>query len=712
MAHETVNIQRTRYDDPFFDQASSLLPKSIKKLLEACQTWALTNSTIAPLIRAAAEYPITSLVYTHKDEANKEIWKTILEDKIGIYEALFEIGLDHLTYGNAFVTISFPFIRFLKCYSCNQEFPGSSIKYEFRGYEFEGTCPSCKQSVQFGARDEFTPKPDGSGIRVVRLEPQLITPKYNRVTGETFYYYDIPRDIIRAVEAGDKEILDGLPIEYIETVKTKKKFKLLRIYHFKNPTISGRDMQWGFPSMLPSLKDLYLNQVYRKAEEMIGLEYAVPLRVLFPSMTTQDPLQKVSMQRFVTFMERSIRFWRRDKNAIITSPVPVSVTTIGAPTTYNNAPMRAKILEEAIGGMGFNSDWLTGQARYSSANVSLRIKENQFLSYARRIDRCLQWLCDEIKSFLSLPSCTIHMRPFKMADDVQMLQMLFSLAQMNKISWNTFLSRLDIKYADEMPVIMTEARDTGQHQGETQKALLEASLSQAAAQVEQEAIQGGYKQIMEGSKSRALPAAAQETGNQELAGVARGQRLADQDKEQQRLRLVRMEEAEVSKREAEADNIRSKIKMPKVKGKINGQNGEKQKVVKVKPDIQLESWAEELLQMDPKGRKTILHRIQQQSPEIYKAIVEKTQELASAEQGVEQLGAQSPKELAERIVMMSAREKRHYLVALQRQNPELLGIVLKLINTLKGGGSKSPKEVVDMRPNPDVLPARRKTPSM
>jgi hypothetical protein len=603
---ETVQLNRHLYDDPFLDMASLKLPKTFKKLLELCHIFAVTHPQISPIVWRLAEYPITGLVFTGDAEAIKQK-KELYEEKLKMMEKVVEFGIDYFGYGNCFITISFPFLRFYKCQTCKEMHESSSLKYVYRGGLFEGKCRNCKSEKKFDPIDKYIKSPDK--INIFRLEPMQMHLKYNPVTGAYFYEYDIPSGLKKLVNSGDRDIIDTTPVGYLRCIRMKRRMKLTRVFHFKRPTISGRDMEWGFPLIMPALRDAYLNQIYKKADEQIALEHSVPLRFIYPQPSSADPLRTISMSTFRKFIERNVKYWRRDKNAIVTSPIPVAHTMLGGDAnSYSTINQRVKVVDEIIGAMMVTKGFVMGGEAWSSASVSQRILENTFISYLRRLDACLQWIDEEVSAYLQLPPCKVKMKPFKKVDDVQQLQLLVNLAHDKKVSWEEVLSRMDLEHKEQLEQI---ARETERHVGiMIQEMLGQADAAAKAAKIQ---VQGAQEAQSFGSMLQMSNAHVQGT-----AAEVQGQATEDQVKGQAQQGIQQQQQLQQSSQVAQVQsqqalNERRMAMANKDMGKANAEH-QKAEQQQIQGGQQIDRSAMELLQMPVEERKQMMQQMMQSTP--------------------------------------------------------------------------------------------------
>ena len=92
------------------------------------------------------------------------------------------------------------------------------------------------------------------------------------------------------------------------------------IYHWKMESISMEDDSLGIPPLLNVIKDIWLNQVYKKGQESIALEHIHPLTLLSPApppggaaphMNTDLLTWKNNIQNIITMIGSRINFSRK-----------------------------------------------------------------------------------------------------------------------------------------------------------------------------------------------------------------------------------------------------------------------------------------------------------------------------------------------------------------------------------------------------------------
>jgi hypothetical protein len=449
-----------KYPSPFFDIAHTYLPTTVKDMFRWCRYYFLVNPLINAIVFKMSEYPITDIIFDTDNEPLKERWRSFIIDHLMYRGFQLEIGLDRNTYGNGFVSVFYPFVKYLKCRSCGFKKPAKDSSYVFRNHSFEWKCPSCGAHGKAEALDHYIKAP--KQIRLVRWNPEDIDIRYNDITGESTYYYTIPPQIRNDVIMGRKSTVEAIPQLFIEALRTRRAivFSKDNLFHFKRPTLAGKDRGWGTPVILPVLKDTFYLQILRKAQEAIALDHIVPLRVLFPQAgsAVSDPYSSVNLQNWQGKISAEIRRWRADPNHIPILPLPVGNQTIGGDGRALLLNQEIRVWsEQIVAGMGFPVELIFGGLSYSGSNVSLRMLENKFIGYNQEQLSMLQWIMRNIGNYLDWPTVPTRFKPFKMADDLQRKAYLFQLNQSGKLSDEALLTDADHDAAKEDELISMEA---------------------------------------------------------------------------------------------------------------------------------------------------------------------------------------------------------------------------------------------------------------
>jgi hypothetical protein len=461
-----------RYPSAWWDVAHMDMPSTVKSLFRWCRYHALANPLISSVVRKMAEYPITKIIID-SDELEgfghqRDRWDDLFHNVLDLHRFQVNANLDKETYGNCLVSIVYPFHKYLACRSCGYKARITRLKFrlewDFSNWEYTLRCPRCEHNGPCEVDDRWSHS--YRDIRLIRWNPTDINIEFNPITQRSRYYYSIPARIRKKVLVKDQAYLEEMPHAFIRAMKTARPIRLTdsNLYHFKAPTVSvaDNDAGWAYPPILPALKDSFYLQVLKKSNEAIMLEHLIPLDILFPS--TQDPnaspYTMVNLSDWKRNVEVELQKWRWDPNHKPIMPLPVGVTRIGGNGRALMPTQEIRVwAEHIIAGMGAPQEFAFGGMSWTGSSVTLRMLENRFLNGREEHHRFLNhFLIPNIARFMGWRAIKVHMKAFKMADDLQSKQMLLSLNQLKKVSDRTLLAEFDKDPLDEMRTIEKELR--------------------------------------------------------------------------------------------------------------------------------------------------------------------------------------------------------------------------------------------------------------
>jgi len=429
-----------QYDNPFLDMTSTYLPTSLKKIFKLIGSFLFGDSLINTIITRMSEYPITKLVYEDwetsikTDREPEEIWRLILEECIDIRRQLIIAGSNYHGYGNSYISVHFPFKRNITCPECKTKKNITSIKgLKYSNKHYKGKCTSCGYDGNLDFEDIITK--DYRGVNIIHWDILHVDVVFNNITGDSFYYYDIPEVMKKAVSSGNMDIINSTPKEVLTAINANKRLKLNRdnLFHLKRDNISylvPSERGYGIPAVMPVLKNVVHNQILKKGNEMIAMEYIVPLRMLYPLQQGEvSPHISMDLGLWRTKVEEAIHAWRKDKNKVLLIPQPVGVHLLGGNAKSLSVSSEIQMVEnDIIIGMGTIPEIIKGGASWSGSNVSLRVVENSYLNYRTDMQNVLNFIKKKISAQYSIPDIRVKFSEFKMADDMQRKQMILSAA--------------------------------------------------------------------------------------------------------------------------------------------------------------------------------------------------------------------------------------------------------------------------------------------
>jgi len=395
------------YPSPFLNLSDMQLPESTIDVFKWCKYYYTFDPLISGAINALATFPVSEVTLEDDENKSKEksdsvkLYEKVLFKNLNLHKLLIEIGIDYFLYGNCFVM---------------GELGGNS-------------------------------KGEKEWTNMIRLDPSKMIIDYNPATGSKTFRWTIPqkiRDIVTKKQP--KAEYEKIP-ELMKQAVRKNKSIILNpdnVYHFSRATDSmGDNSVWGVPVVANVLKLLMYRNVLRQAQEAIAREHIVPMRIYYLDRTNTVNIQadwNKTAQDLADQIKKSVR----DPNYKVVSPVPVNVINVGGEgRSLLLAPEIDQVQSEILAGMNMPKEFIFGGVSYSGSSISLRILENQFITYRLLLEDFMQnfiirgmakargeWLSEEDDDAL----LSVKMSDLKMQDDVQQKQLIIQLNSANKCS--------------------------------------------------------------------------------------------------------------------------------------------------------------------------------------------------------------------------------------------------------------------------------------
>jgi hypothetical protein len=647
------------YPSPFFDIGHTYLPTTVKQMFRWCRYYFMVHPLINSVVFKMSQYPITDLVFNTNDGDQKTLWKGFMEDHLRYRSFMLDGGLDYHTYGNLLVSIFFPFKKMLSCASCNFSQPVKDSRYYFRNFEFYWECPKCRHHAPAKVSDQYIKS--SKGIRLLRWNPEDVDIRYNDLNGEYTYYYEIPVQLKNDIIMGKKHIVEDVPQVFIDALRKRKAvvFSKDNIFHFKRPTLAGKDRGWGTPLLLPVLKDAFYLQILKKSQESIALEHIVPLRVLFPQAgsATSDPYTSINLGEWKDDIQEQLSRWRLDNNYIPILPLPIGNQTIGGDGRALLLGQEIRVWSEHIvTGMGVPQELVFGGLSYSGSNVSLRMLENIFIGYMTDHTLLMNWVVQRVASYMDWEPIPIKFKPFKMADDLQRKAYNFQLNQAGKISDGTLLedSDFDPDKEDKKILAETDKRAEAQTKAQLSQAEIQGKAQMVMMRYQIKAQQEQQQMMGAGGPAPGEPGAeaegVQQGGQSQPMGEAQAQAQAQQPQQgQPGGQQPPLPQQQMPPMMAQQPPQQAQPELPPAMGAAQSPLNQAQQIPEGAANVDLlyqaQQVASQLIQMDENSRMMALMNLRQQSPEFYQVVLGILQQLMSGggpEPAAEPLPEQRP----------------------------------------------------------------------
>lgn len=452
--YTNINVPRittSAFQNPFSSIASSWMPRNTTELFELCEWMYRYNGIFRAAIERIARLFYTDYRYeTYEDISPKKTIKTFLESNDGFKKNMISIGIDYLLYGNSFVILYLPSKRWLYCNQCKNRFPSEKVKDLFYIGKFVGNCPVCENRQDFEHME--TIDKDQNKINLIRIPPRDIEIIKNKYTGQASYIWNIDsleRQKYSSTDSAGTVLMHNTPIEILQAIFENKKimFDQDKMLHLCQPNIAGYNIDWGMPFCLSCFPLVFYIAVLRKANEAIGMDYIIPIRILFPQNGTNAG-EAIHMNHglLMSKLQAIIDKHKMDPLTWNTAPAPIGYQVIGGEKRSLMISDDIKNSnDELLNSMGFSAELFYGTLGLQSTPMALRLLDNTFL-LSLIYNEVLGWSIKKICRHLGIEHVKVTMNQLKVDDDVERRQVLFQLVSADKISDMTVLETYGLDF--------------------------------------------------------------------------------------------------------------------------------------------------------------------------------------------------------------------------------------------------------------------------
>lgn len=471
-----------KFPNPFCDIASEYVPRDLNIVFEWCEYIYLTFGTYRSAARRVVRYFLTEIVLEGESDTEREKYEKFLHDELNLLGVLANIGDDYMVYGNVFISIYFPFDRFLVCPTCATEYHCKVVDYTFNLREgtFQGNCPKCGATkVTFNREDRRSP--ERGRVRIIRWNPKFMRLRFHPISGKIDYFMEMDPIFVNRLRAGEKFYIDETPWSMIEACRTSSKdagrvlykFKDDAIYHMRDATLCGLIpiRGWAIPPIMPNFRLAYYIQLLRRYDEAIALDFIVPFRVLFPSQQQgtggQDPLSTMSMANFISQMQNMVENKRRNITDIQIAPFPIGYSMIGGEAkTLAPKESIAQAMDELLNAIGFPAELYRGSLTIQAFPVALRLFEKTWGNLVDGMNDLIRWMLQRIARHFMWGPVDGELRSVTLADDIERKALALQAAAGGDLSKATAYKPLGIDYLEEQRRVVEEQEEISKLQQE------------------------------------------------------------------------------------------------------------------------------------------------------------------------------------------------------------------------------------------------------
>lgn len=451
--NEFINYAPSNYSNPYVSISNKFMPKSMAESFLLCEHTYKHFGIYRAAIDRISRIFFTNIKFPYASATKglDEIKNFLLKNK-KIESQIISIGVDYLVYGNCFLLLNLPFDRFVKCPKCNTEFPAKDIKdLNFKlDCCFYGTCNNGCGVVDFDYRN--IPSVDTDRINIIRIPPQDIELIKNTFTGSMQAFWRIDKGTSEKTINGKGSVLiSDTPVEMLKACFSGEKLELNmnEILILQMPNLAGQNIEYGMPFSISCFPIIYYINTLRKANEAIGSDYIMPLRVLFPSGTSSSEAPGPSSTYFTRAIEQILQEHKDDPLGWHIAPTQVGYQVIGGEkrALMVDDSLRQS-LEELLNSMGFSPEYFYGTANLGATAMALRLLDKTHGLHGV-YNVMLKWVVEKVCKHIAIDNIDVSLEPLQYMDDIERRNVLSTLASGQQLSQLTLYEQYGFDFERE-----------------------------------------------------------------------------------------------------------------------------------------------------------------------------------------------------------------------------------------------------------------------
>lgn len=495
-------ITTAKFDNPFLAPSSAYYPESLSAAFDFCRYLYFRVPVYRQVAKRTTCYFITDFEFPGEEgnSKDKEALRDYLTNILRLPNTMMDIGDEWGCYGNAFVTIYYPFKRNLiddrgeltRFYDISMfDSMQEEVKFDLKTMTYEVPDPANKfqTKVKLGFID--TKLKDKTKIKLRILDPRNIRIQYNEISGKSRYILRFNSRIISNIKNNYLFAINDTPKEMLEAIANDQDFAFYddEIFHFRAPVVSGLSYQnWGLPEPIANYNQIWQIMVYQKMDESVALDYMLPFRIFSaePSSQSGDLMQNLDMGKWSSEIKKIIDARRKDKFAMHSFPFPVNYQEFGG----NGKALTPKdLLEFQITNLfnccGYPRELFESSLTVQQMPTALRLFENSFYFLYDNFNALTRWVVRKIQKYTEESPIAIRLQHPKYADNLETANIKMQLGMNGELPRSAYLGNLGVENGVDAAVARQEEDMEIQMRVQKKQEELEAK-AQAEQLLEQE----------------------------------------------------------------------------------------------------------------------------------------------------------------------------------------------------------------------------------
>jgi len=471
------------FPDPWQTYSAHELPRTLSDIFDWCEAIWYRNSTYQMAMKRVVSYFLTDIEVSDVGDDEIDKYRDYYENDVNLLGQAQAVAEDFLAYGNAFISLHFPFDRFIQCEVCAFTTPMLSIdfKFEISGAKLHAECPHCRRTTTWKHSDRLAV--DDDSVKLVRWGVRDTDLQMNPLTGQAQYWTEPPNAVKQGVKDKDRFILSTTPWEVIKCITEGKRLRMHpdQFFHLKEPTLCGIENRgWGIPRIVSNMPQAYYVQVLKRLNEAQALDWIMPVRIMSPSAPNQgDPFSGQNLAMYKSQVTNAVKQSRFDPASFSFLPFPVQYQAIGGEgLQLATHQLIDAATDEMLNGSGVPAELYRGTMQLQAMPTALRLFHQTWRPFCTQINDMLNWVGKMTAERKNWDKPRVKLQESTMAYDLELKQLLVSLWGAQQVSAQTALSPLGIDSRREAARVMDELK----HKSELEKDFQRDQMEQQKAE--------------------------------------------------------------------------------------------------------------------------------------------------------------------------------------------------------------------------------------
>jgi hypothetical protein len=196
---------------------------------------------------------------------------------------------------------------------------------------------------------------------------------------------------------------------------------------------------WGLPAILSSFKNFFRLQVLRRYNEVLMMDYIVPLRIISPSQGNYaegNSIYNNLMRNWVSEMQDAVVRHRQDGTDWNFFPFPVTYQAVGGEGRQLTPVDLIKDEEDRmLNGRGIPPELYRSTMTLQAAPISLRVFERGWSSLVRGFNLLAQDCVSKVSSYMGSGDYECELESVRIIDDIENKAWRLQAMSAKKLQW-------------------------------------------------------------------------------------------------------------------------------------------------------------------------------------------------------------------------------------------------------------------------------------